>query len=198
MRVWVSEYITKVAFDAGARVKEGDLLFEIDPKYQDDGDLRRGRPRRDPAPDRTRAERGRLPPSKGASRRGSRPARDDMVTGRQGRDGRSAAGIARAQPDQRGAARPPAHPSHRADGGRVTVSRARSPPATSWGGRDEPTLDHHRAGDDRLRRGALSTREPTCWRCAARLESPPHSASLEPGRWPAGVPGAAGELSLDG
>ncbi len=35
VRARVSGYITKVAFDAGARVKEGDLLFEIDPReYQ--------------------------------------------------------------------------------------------------------------------------------------------------------------------
>src|SRR5262249_37794878 len=34
-RARVSGYITKVAFDAGALVKEGDLLFEIDPReYQ--------------------------------------------------------------------------------------------------------------------------------------------------------------------
>jgi RND family efflux transporter MFP subunit len=35
VRARVSGYITRVAFDAGARVKEGDLLFEIDPReYQ--------------------------------------------------------------------------------------------------------------------------------------------------------------------
>jgi len=35
VRARVSGYITKVDFDAGARVKEGDLLFEIDPReYQ--------------------------------------------------------------------------------------------------------------------------------------------------------------------
>ena len=35
VRARVSGYITKVAFNAGARVKEGDLLFEIDPReYQ--------------------------------------------------------------------------------------------------------------------------------------------------------------------
>jgi RND family efflux transporter MFP subunit len=35
VRARVSGYITKVAFDAGALVKEGDLLFEIDPReYQ--------------------------------------------------------------------------------------------------------------------------------------------------------------------
>src|SRR5262245_7700603 len=35
VRARVSGYITKVAFEAGARVKEGDLLFEIDPReYQ--------------------------------------------------------------------------------------------------------------------------------------------------------------------
>jgi RND family efflux transporter MFP subunit len=35
VRARVSGYITKVAFDAGARVKQGDLLFEIDPReYQ--------------------------------------------------------------------------------------------------------------------------------------------------------------------
>src|SRR5262249_4407210 len=32
VRARVSGYITKVAFDAGALVKEGDLLFEIDPR----------------------------------------------------------------------------------------------------------------------------------------------------------------------
>src|SRR5262245_2080395 len=32
VRARVSGYITKVAFDAGAMVKEGDLLFEIDPR----------------------------------------------------------------------------------------------------------------------------------------------------------------------
>ena len=32
VRARVSGYITKVAFDAGARVKQGDLLFEIDPR----------------------------------------------------------------------------------------------------------------------------------------------------------------------
>src|SRR5262245_57361804 len=35
VRARVSGYITKVAFDAGALVNEGDLLFEIDPReYQ--------------------------------------------------------------------------------------------------------------------------------------------------------------------
>ena len=35
VRARVSGYITKVAFDAGALVKQGDLLFEIDPReYQ--------------------------------------------------------------------------------------------------------------------------------------------------------------------
>jgi RND family efflux transporter MFP subunit len=35
VRARVSGYITKVAFDAGAQVKQGDLLFEIDPReYQ--------------------------------------------------------------------------------------------------------------------------------------------------------------------
>jgi multidrug efflux pump subunit AcrA (membrane-fusion protein) len=44
VRARVPGYITKVAFNAGARVKEGDLLFDINPhKYQAAVDRARGR-----------------------------------------------------------------------------------------------------------------------------------------------------------
>ena len=74
MRARVSGYITKVAFVAGALVKQGDLLFEIDPReYQAAVALRRGRDR--PAARRPRARSAevgrtqRLRPSGAASER---------------------------------------------------------------------------------------------------------------------------------